>query len=397
MTVLSFYQQAFPPNASVINTGGSAITLPSWGSTYIVNPLSSSIVVTLPSASISGELTVILNNSSYNLSFVAPSGATLRIHTSFILFAAYQNVTFYSDGLGNIYEKSLDYSVLATSATLANGDYGDITVSGSGTVFTIDPQAVTVGKMRFTTNYTIAATQGSSGAPSQVQMTSGSTLIGRSASGGIGMITLGGGLTMTGSVLSSVALADVDRGDITVSGLGTVWTIDNGAVTLPKMAQVSTNTFLGRTSAGVGDVEYLSASTLINAAVPTQSGNTDRVLTTDGSVVSWARVKPEILLASTPSQLTGTSYTIVDGDAGKLLYYASGATFTLTTPTSNTGFYVGWWCEIMAQVATDISLVTGSGTVIYFDSKTHLRKVGAMARLTYLSTGTWAVAGQLEA
>lgn len=58
----------------------------------------------------------------------------------------------------------------------------------------------------------------------------------------------------------SGALSDGDYGDITVSGSGTAMSIDNEAVTLAKMAHMATDSFLGRDTAGTGDVEVLSAA-----------------------------------------------------------------------------------------------------------------------------------------
>ena len=56
-------------------------------------------------------------------------------------------------------------------------------------------------------------------------------------------------------------VSDGDKGDITVTSSGTVWTIDNGAVTLAKMANMATASLLGRNTAGTGVPEVLSAST----------------------------------------------------------------------------------------------------------------------------------------
>lgn len=52
--------------------------------------------------------------------------------------------------------------------------------------------------------------------------------------------------------------SDGDKGDITVSASGTVWTIDNDAVTYAKIQNVSaTDRLLGRSTAGSGDVEEI--------------------------------------------------------------------------------------------------------------------------------------------
>lgn len=65
-------------------------------------------------------------------------------------------------------------------------------------------------------------------------------------------------------------ISDGDKGDITVSGSGATWTIDNDAVTYAKMQNVSaTDRFLGRDTAGAGDVEEITpaaARAILNVA-----------------------------------------------------------------------------------------------------------------------------------
>jgi hypothetical protein len=55
-------------------------------------------------------------------------------------------------------------------------------------------------------------------------------------------------------------VTDGDKGDITVSGAGTSWTIDAGAVSLGKLADIATDSFLGRDTAGTGAPEVLTAA-----------------------------------------------------------------------------------------------------------------------------------------
>jgi len=60
---------------------------------------------------------------------------------------------------------------------------------------------------------------------------------------------------------SGGGLTDGDKGDITVSGSGATWTIDNGVVTYAKMQDVSaTDKLLGRSSSGAGDVEEIACT-----------------------------------------------------------------------------------------------------------------------------------------
>jgi hypothetical protein len=91
-------------------------------------------------------------------------------------------------------------------------------------------------------------------------------------------VTLGTNLTFAGDVLNAAGgggLADGDYGDVTVSGVGTVMTIDNDVVTYAKMQNVSAaSRLIGRGSAaGAGDPEEITlganlsmAGTVLSAA-----------------------------------------------------------------------------------------------------------------------------------
>jgi len=95
---------------------------------------------------------------------------------------------------------------------------------------------------------------------------------------------------------SGGGISDGDKGDITVSGSGATWTIDNSAVTYAKMQNVSaTNTFLGRSSSGAGVVEELTTANatgildvftdVLQGVVPGSGGGTTNFLRADGT---WA-------------------------------------------------------------------------------------------------------------
>lgn len=82
--------------------------------------------------------------------------------------------------------------------------------------------------------------------------------------------------TLTFESTGGGSLADGDYGDVTVSGSGATITIDNNVVTYAKMQDVSTTSrFLGRKTAGAGDVEELSntdAKTILAIANTDVSG-----------------------------------------------------------------------------------------------------------------------------
>ena len=74
-------------------------------------------------------------------------------------------------------------------------------------------------------------------------------------------------------------VTDGDKGDITVSGGGITWTIDNGVVTLAKMANVPSGTIFYRKTAGAGIPETQTIATLKTDLALTKSdvglGNVD--------------------------------------------------------------------------------------------------------------------------
>lgn len=108
----------------------------------------------------------------------------------------------------------------------------------------------------------------------------------------------------------SGGVSDGDKGDITVSASGATWTIDNNVVTVAKLQQIATASFLGRTTAATGDVEVLTstqATALLNTftstlkgLAPASGGGTTNYLRADGT---WA--------APTVSNVT-------DGDKGDI-------------------------------------------------------------------------------
>ena len=85
----------------------------------------------------------------------------------------------------------------------------------------------------------------------------------------------------TVAVGAGSGVSDGDKGDVTVSGAGTAWTVDAGAITLSKMANLATSTIIGRVTAGTGVPEALTATqvrTLINVASGATANSSDATL-----------------------------------------------------------------------------------------------------------------------
>lgn len=80
------------------------------------------------------------------------------------------------------------------------------------------------------------------------------------ALGSSGQFLQSNGASSAPTFVTPVALSDGDKGDITVSSSGTVWTVDNQAITYAKIQNVATDRILGRDAAGSGTVEELTVS-----------------------------------------------------------------------------------------------------------------------------------------
>jgi len=112
-----------------------------------------------------------------------------------------------------------------------------------------------------------------------------------------GLVTAGSDATTADIAESTNKLyvSDGDKGDITVSGGGTTWTIDAGAVTLADMANLAANSIIGNNTGSSATPIALSQaqvtamlnqfSSTLQGVVPASGGGTTNFLRADGT---WA-------------------------------------------------------------------------------------------------------------
>lgn len=185
------------------------------------------------------------------------------------------------------------------------------------------------------------------------------------APGTSGQVLQSGGAAANPSWATGILVTDGDKGSITVSSSGTVWTLDDAAVTLAKMANLSQYQLIGRSSSGSGVPQAVSTSADVytmlgsanNAAIRSNIGlgtiatqGSGTVSITGGSITGLDTLQGTMKVATT------TSGTLALADANcfnpmtgnvtlnggvfsarqAFLFYAGGSSRTITQGTSMT-------------------------------------------------------------
>jgi hypothetical protein len=263
----------------------------------------------------------------------------------------------------------------------ADGDYGDITVSGAGSVWTVDAGAIDdskisdVGWAKVSGTPTDLAGYGITDAVDDTEFAAfQATLAAVALSGQSADVVFASGAGLTSADVSSAldelagmigaaGLADGDYGDITVSSGGTVWTIDALAVTDAKINSVAwskiTSTPTTRSGYGITDAQPLDSDLTAIAALSTTSFGRSLLTQADAAATRATIGAGTSSFSGAFSALSGIPTTIAGyglADAQPL-----DADLTAIAALATTAFGRGLLTEASASTArTTLGLVIGT-------------------------------------
>lgn len=202
------------------------------------------------------------------------------------------------------------------------------------------------------------------------------------------------------------------------TGTGTKFVMDNSPTLITPNIGVATATSINGTT--IPSSKTLVATDSTQYVVPSQTGNSGKYLTTDGTTSSWGTVAgysaPTLGSTSIPSGSTVTTiagltltapvvnlatnaqasnYTLVLTDASDLVEMSGGGTLTVPTNAS-VAFPIGTQINILQTGASQVT-VGGAGVTINATPGLKLRAQWSGATLVKRATDTWVLVGDLSA
>ena len=128
-------------------------------------------------------------------------------------------------------------------------------------------------------------------------------------------------------------------------------------------------------------------------AFPSQTGNSGKFLTTNGTTTSWGNPSDVSINAQ-----VSTTYTFVAGDTGKLVTFDNVSPIAVTVPTNASVAYATGTQINIAQIgAGQVTIAGDTGVTVNATPGLKLRAQYSGATLVKTGTDTWLLLGDLSA
>lgn len=161
--------------------------------------------------------------------------------------------------------------------------------------------------------------------------------------------------------------------------------VATASATVTKLAVGSDGQVLTADSTQTKGMKWATPSSL-----PTQTGNSGKYLTTDGSNASWGTAVST--LSITINAQTGTTYTLLGTDATKMVTLSNASAITVTVP--NGVFTAGQYVDLQ-QIGAGQVTVASDGTTTITGTGTKLRTQYSAASLLCTGTNTFTLIGDI--